>query len=93
MGPVTWTKEQAIAAYWGIAVKAPEDMRGSLRAQIHACRSLYGNFGYEPALKRLSEIAEIDAARTKGRLRDQEAAAKLLKRLVSSIKSDKSGLQ
>jgi hypothetical protein len=93
MEPVAFTKEQAIAGYWEIATKTPEETGGSLGNQIHACRSLYGNFGYGPALKRLSEIAEIDAAGTKGRLRDQEAAAKLLKRLVSSIKSDKSGLQ
>jgi hypothetical protein len=45
-------------------------------------------------LKRLSELANIDAARTKGHRRGQEAAAKLLKRLVSSIKVDKNqGIQ
>jgi hypothetical protein len=39
--------------------------------------------GHEPALARLRELANIDAARTKGRRQGQEAAAKFLKRLPS----------
>jgi len=93
MGPVAFTKEQVIAGYWEIAMITPEDSNGDLRAQIRACRNLYRNYGYEPALKRLSEIANMDPARTKGRRRDQDAVAKLLKRFLSSIKPDKSGVQ
>jgi hypothetical protein len=93
MAPMNFTKEEAIAILWGFAARSPEETRGGLQVQIRACRSLYRDFGYEPALKRLSELAEIDPARTKGRRRDQEAAEKLLKRLVSSIKPDKSGVQ
>jgi hypothetical protein len=93
MEPVTFTKEQAIAGYWEIATITPEDSNGDLRAQIRACRNLYRFHGYEPALQRLSEIANIDPAKTKGRRRGQEAAAKMLKGFVSSIKPDKSGVQ
>jgi hypothetical protein len=87
MEPVTFTKEQAIAMYWEIAAKPPEDTGGNLRAQIRACKALYFTLGYEPAVERLSEIANIDAARTRGRRRDQEAAVKLLKILVFLDKS------
>jgi hypothetical protein len=93
MEPTTFTKEKAIAILWEIAAKPPEDTRGSLTAQIRACKMMHVTLGYEPALGRLSELANIDPARTKGHGRAQEAAAKLLKRLVSSIKVDKSGIQ
>jgi hypothetical protein len=49
---------------------------------------IYRTLGYERALQRLSEIANIDADRTKGRRLDQKAAAKLRKRLASSTKMD-----
>jgi hypothetical protein len=92
--PITFTKENAIAGYLEIAMKPPEDTKGSLRDQIHACRSMYEKFGYQSALQRLSEIANIDAARTNGRRRDQESAAKLLKNYVSSVKVGKNqGIQ
>lgn len=83
-----WNREKSIAAYWEIAIKEPEDTRGSLTVQIEACKRMY-ELGHEPALGRLSELANIDPARTKGNRRGQESAAKLLKRLVSSIKVDK----
>jgi hypothetical protein len=84
-----WTREMAIARLWEIAAKRPEDTRGTLTAQIRACKMLYGDLGYQPALGRLSELANIDPARTKGNRRGQESVAKLLKRLVSSIKVGK----
>ena len=88
------TKEDAIAMYWKLAALPPEETRGSITGQIHACRNMYRDLGHEPALKRLRELANIDAARTNGHRRGQEAAAKLLKRLVSSIKVDKNlGIQ
>jgi hypothetical protein len=91
--PITFTREDAIALYLEIAVAPPEDTKGSLRVQIRACKQMY-LLGYEPALKRLSELANIDAARTKGHRRGQESAARLLKRSVSSIKVDKNqGIQ
>jgi hypothetical protein len=94
MEPVNFTKYDAIALYWKIAMTPPEETRGSIRGQIHACRNMYRDLGHDPALKILSELANIDAARTKGHRRGQEAAAKLLKRLVSSIKVDKNlGIQ
>jgi hypothetical protein len=93
MEPITFTKEDAIALYWEIAALTPEETRGGLRNQIHACRNMYRDLGHEPALKRLSELASIDPARTKGHRRGQESAAKLLKRFVSSVKVDKSGIQ
>jgi hypothetical protein len=94
MEPITFTKEEAITVLWGIALNEPEDTRGELRVQIRACEMMYRTLGFEPALKRLGEIANMDAARTKGHRRDQEAAARLLKHLVSSIKVDrKQGIQ
>ncbi len=94
MKPVNFTKEHAIALYSKLALTPPEKTRGSLTAQIQACRNLYRDLGHEPALKILSELANIDAARTKGHRRGQEAAAQLLKRLVSSMKVDDSrGIQ
>ena len=86
MEPTTLTKEEATAVLWGLALNEPEDTRGELRVQIRACEMMYRTLGFEPALQRLSEIANIDAVRTQGRRRDQEAAARLLKHLVSSIK-------
>jgi hypothetical protein len=94
MEPVNFTKVDAIALYWKIAMTPPEETRGSISGQIHACRNMYRDLGQDLALKRLSELANIDAARTKGHRRGQEAAAKILKRLVSSIKVDKNqGIQ
>jgi hypothetical protein len=86
--PTTFTKGDAIAVLWEIAAKAPEDTRGSLAAQVKACKLMYA-MGYDRALKRLSELSGIDGARTKGHRRGQESAERLLKRLVSSIKVDK----
>lgn len=90
---ISFTKEDAIAILWKIAATAPESTKGNLRGQIRACKLMY-RLGHQPALKRLSELADIDAARTKGRRRDQESAARLLKTSISSIKVDKNqGIQ
>jgi hypothetical protein len=90
---ISFTKEDAIAILWKIAATAPESTRGNLRDQIRACKLMY-RLGYKPALKRLGELADIEAARTKGHRRDQESAERLLKRSVSSIKVDKNqGIQ
>ena len=89
MEPINVTKEDAIAMYWKLAALTPEETRGSITGQIHACRNIYRDLGHEPALKRLSELANIDAARTKGHRRGQEAAEKLLKKFVSSMKPNK----
>jgi hypothetical protein len=89
----TWSLEKAIRALLSIAEKSPEVTHGSVRYQIQACKMMY-ELGYEPALGRLSEIANTDPARTKGNRRGQESATKLLKRLASSIKVDKNqGIQ
>jgi hypothetical protein len=94
MERTTVTKEDAIAMYWKLASLTPEETRGNITGQIHACRNMYRDLGYEPALKRLRELANIDAARTKGNRRGQEAAEKLLTQFVSSIKLDKNqGIQ
>jgi hypothetical protein len=93
MDPTTFAKEKLIALYWDIAATPPEETRGSIRDQIQACRNMYLDLGYEPALKMLSELAKIDPSRTRGHRRRQESAEKLLKRLVSSIKVDKNGVQ
>ena len=61
---ISFTKEDAIARLWEIAATAPEGTKGNLRGQIRACKLMY-RLGYEPALKRLGELSEIDAARTK----------------------------
>jgi hypothetical protein len=87
-----FTKGKVIAVLWEIAGHGPEDTQGNLGGQIRACRLML-SLEYEPALKRLSELANIDPARTKGNRRGQESAAKLLKRFVSSMKVDKSGIQ
>jgi len=81
-----WNRGEAIAMYGEIAAKEPEDTKGSLTVQIEACKRMYCTHGHEPALGRLSELANIDPARTKGKRRGQEAAAKLLNRLLSSVK-------
>lgn len=81
------TKEEAITALWGLALNEPEDTGGDLSVQIRACEMIYRTLGHEPALQRLSEIANIDPDRTKGRRLDQEAAAKLRKYLTSSTES------
>ena|ERR1700761_2813828 len=83
------TKEEAITALWGLALNEPEDTGGDLSVQIRACEMIYRTLGYEPALQRLSEIADIDAARTKGRRLDQEAAGKLRRHLASSTKMER----
>ena len=93
MEPSSVTKKQLIARLWELAAIPPEKTRGNLKGQISACNTAYCTFGYEPALGRLSELASIDAARTRGLRRDQESAAKLLRRLLSSLKPDKSGIQ
>jgi hypothetical protein len=87
-----FTLGKAIEWYWEFAQTPPEKTRGSLTCQIEACRQMY-KLGHQPALAMLSALAKIDVSRTKGRRRGQEAAEKLLKRLVSSIKVDKSGVQ
>jgi hypothetical protein len=89
MEPTTLSKEEAITALWGLALNEPEDTCADLSVQIRACEMMYRTLGYEPALQRLSEIAKIDSARTKGRRNDQEAAAKLRKQLASSKKVDR----
>jgi hypothetical protein len=91
--PSSVTKEQLIARLWELAAIPPEKTRGNLKGQISACNTAYCTFGYEPALGRLGELASIDPARTRGRRRDQESATKLLKRLLSSLRADKSGVQ
>jgi hypothetical protein len=88
METITFTRADAIARYGDIAAKAPEETKGSLRNQIEACKKMYA-LGHEPALGRLSELANIDPARTKGNRRGQDTAAKLLSRILSSIKVDK----
>lgn len=87
--PTIFTKDEAIALLWAIAANSPECTRGELTVQIRACQMMYCTLGYKPALQRLSEIATIDAVRTKGHRRAQEMATELLKFHVSSIKVDK----
>jgi hypothetical protein len=87
--PTSSTRERAIERLWDLAATPPEQTKGSLHAQVSACKLMYFTLGYKPALHRLSEIARIDAARTKGQLRAQESAARLLKQSLKSIKIDK----
>jgi hypothetical protein len=87
-----WNREKAIAKYWEIAAKEPEETKGNLMVQMEASKRMY-ELGHAPALGRLNELANIDPARTKGNRRGQDAAAKLLKELVGSIKPNKSGVQ
>jgi|HubBroStandDraft_2_1064218.scaffolds.fasta_scaffold1041251_2 hypothetical protein len=82
-----------LAKYCEFAAISPEQTKGTLNGQIRACRTLYVDFGYQPALQMLGQIASVDVSRTKGRSRDQEAAAKLQKRFLNAIKVDKSGIQ
>ena len=87
MESTTLTKEEAIIALWSLALNEPEDTGGDLSVQIRACEMIYRTLGHEPALQRLSEIANIDPERTKGSRLDQETAAKLRKHLASSTKN------
>jgi hypothetical protein len=91
--PSPVTKERLIGRLSKLAATPPEDTRGGLGSQVRACKMMYDLSAQEPALRRLNEIANIDPARTKGLRQGQEAAAKLLKRIVRSIKVDKSGVQ
>ena len=92
MKPFTITKEQIVARMWQLASTPPEETKGTLEGQIDACESLH-EMGYAPAIPRLSEIANMDTARTGGRQTDQKAAARVLKKLVGSMKPDTSGIQ
>ena len=92
MKPFTITREQIVARMWQLASMPPEETNGTLEGQIEACKSLH-EMGYAPAIPRLSEIANVDAARTGGRQTDQKAAAKFLRELVGSMKPDTSGIQ
>lgn len=92
--PTAFTRKETIAILWGIAANSPEDTRGDLSVQIRACRMMYCTLGYRPALQRLSEIANVDAVRTKGHRRDQEVAMELLTSLLCSTESvGKQGIQ
>jgi hypothetical protein len=93
MEPITVTKEMIIAKLCEFAAITPEQSQGSLKGQIAACKSMYEKGEFQRATQRLSELANMDPSRTGGHRHDQEAAAKLLKGFVSSIKPDKSGLQ
>jgi hypothetical protein len=78
---------------WDLAQIEPEQTRGSLKGQIDCCEQMYRLFKFEPALKRLNQLARIDPSRTRGRRTGQDKAAKLLKQIVSSLKTDKSRVQ
>jgi hypothetical protein len=93
MEPIEETKRRVVAKLWEFAMITPEQSHGRLKDQIACCKDLYENFRYAPALQRLSEIANMDASRTRGRQSGQKAAAKLLKEYLNSIKPDKSGVQ
>jgi hypothetical protein len=86
-GKRAFSKEEFVAVLMRLAWTPPEETRGSLREQIKACK-LMASFGYEPAFKRLNEIATTDPAMTNGRRQDQDAAAKLLKTLLTAIDVD-----
>ena len=62
-------RKAVVAKLWELASMSPEQTDGALKGQIKACKTLYLLCGYQPALQRLSEIASIDASRTKGRRR------------------------
>jgi hypothetical protein len=68
---------------WGIASRTPEENEGSLMEQVRACKMLYLKFRFQPALRRLEEIVNVDQSRTKGSLRAQHSATRLLKKFVS----------
>jgi hypothetical protein len=78
---------------WELAQIEPEQTRGSLKGQVDCCEQMYRLFKFEPALQRLNQLASIDPSRTRGRRTSQDKAAKLLKRIVSSLKTDKSRVQ
>ena len=87
------TREQVIARMWELASMPPDRTRGNFGGQIDACKWLYANVEYAPAIHRLKEIANIDPSETGGRQTDQKAAAEALKEIVTSIKPDKAGVQ
>jgi hypothetical protein len=87
------TKEMVCNRLWELAQIEPEQTRGSLKCQVGCCEEMYRFYGFQPALQRLNELANIDPSRTRGRRSGQNRAAKLLERFVSSIKTDKSGVQ
>jgi hypothetical protein len=78
---------------WDLSQIEPEQTRGSLKGQVDCCEQMYSLFKFEPALQRLNQLASIDPSRTGGRRSGQDKAAKLLKRIVSSLKIDKSRMQ
>ena len=78
---------------WDLSQIDPEQTRGSLKGQVDCCEQMYRLFKFEPALKRLNQLACIDPSRTRGRTTNQDKAARLLKRIVSSLKTDGSRLQ
>src|SRR5271156_6842295 len=92
LGPEV-TKKMVRKRLWELAQIEPERSRGSLKGQVDCCEQMYRLFKFEPALQRLNELASIDPSRTRGRRTSQDKAAKLLKRIVSSLKMDKSRVQ
>jgi hypothetical protein len=92
MKPFTITREQIVARMWELASIPPEETKGTLGGQIDACQSLH-ELGYAPAISKLSEIANLETSRTRGRQTDQKAAEKFLRKLVVSMKPDTSGIQ
>jgi hypothetical protein len=91
--PFTITKEQIIERLWQLASLPPEQTNGNFEGQISACKSLYEKLKYEPAIRRLNEIANLDPSVTGGRQTDQKAATIVLKEIVGSIKPYKDGVQ
>jgi hypothetical protein len=91
--PKPVTKERLIGRLSELAATPPEDTRGGLGSQVKACKMMYDLSAQAPALCRLNEIQNLDPARTKGLRQGQEAAAKLLKSIVRSIRVDKTGVQ
>jgi hypothetical protein len=92
MKPFTITREQIVARMWELASIPPEETKGTLGGQIDACQSLH-ELGHAPAISKLSEIANVETSRTRGRQTDQKAAEKFLRKLVVSMKPDTSGIQ
>jgi hypothetical protein len=92
MKPFTITTEQILTRMWQLASTPPEKTEGTLDGQIEACKTLH-EMGYAPAIHRLSEIADMDISRTRGRQTDQATAERLLKELVDSITPDTTGIQ
>ena len=87
------TKKMLCKRLWELAQIEPEQTHGSLKGQVDCCEQMYRFFRFEPALQRLNELASIDPSRTRGRRTSQDKAAKLLKRIVSSLRTDKSRVQ